>query len=241
MSISKQRIFGGVSVALTAWVAVAQTTTQTFRQTGNLVGAGANASGPNYQANVNVTPVALPGNNREMYNVYWNTTIYGGAVPSPLPCPVVPPPLPPDLISTSAAALVPASAIQRLASGGLSVDFDMGKVQLQFVASVQCISGVCNAIPSPTTFPLKGTFTPATGPGAFSSSSSGNRSSTNIDPVCHVANSFSGNQTDASAKFAGQIGAITVPQMPVGSNGYLHVQKGQLTTSLTCTPPPPPL
>lgn len=83
-------------------------------------------------------------------------------MPPPLPCPVVPPPLPPDLISTSAAALVPASAIQRLTSGGLSVDFDIGKVQLQFVASVQCIAGTCNLIPPPRTFPLEGTFTPVT-------------------------------------------------------------------------------
>lgn len=39
-----------------------------------------------------------------------------------------------------------------------------------------------------------------TGPGAFSS-----------DPICHIVTSFSGNQTDTSAKFAGQVGAITVP------------------------------
>lgn len=242
MSISKRLVCGGMCLALAACVAVAQTTTQTFRQTGNLVGADANATGPNYQANVNITPAALPGNNQEMYNVYWNTTIYGGATPPPLPCPVVPPPLPPDLISTSAAALVPASAIQRSTLGGLSVDFDIGKVQLQFVASVQCIAGICNPIPPPTTFPLKGTFTPVTtGPGAFSSSSSGNRSSTNIDPICHIETSFSGNQADTSAKFAGQIGAITVPETPVGSNGHLRVQKGQLTTSSMCTPPPPPI
>ena len=242
MSISKRLVRGGICLALAVWVADAQTTTQTFRQTGNLVGADANASGPNYQANVNITPATLPGINEERYNVYWNTTIYGGAVPPPLPCPVVPPPLPPDLISTSAAALVPASAIHRSTSGGLSVDFDLGTVQLQFVAAVQCVAGVCNPIPPPTTFPLKGTFTPVTtGPGAFSSSSSGNRSSTTIDPICHIATHFSGNQSDTSAKFAGQIGTITVPEMPVGSNGHLHVQKGQLTASSTCTPPPPPI
>jgi len=242
MSISKRLVCGSIFAVLAAWVAVAQTTTQTFRQTGNLVGADASVSGPNYQANVNITPAVLPGNNQETYNVYWNTTVYGGAVPPPLPCPVVPPPLPPDLISTSAVALVPASAIQRSNSGGLSVDLDIGKVQLQFVSSVQCIASVCNLIPPPTTFPLKGTLTPVTtGPGAFSSSSSGNRSSTSIDPICHIATSFSRNQTDTSAKFAGQIGTITVPEMPVGSNGHLHVQKGQLTTTATCTPPPPPI
>jgi hypothetical protein len=137
---------------------------------------------------------------------------------------------------------VPPSAIQRSASGGLSVDLDLGNVQLHFVASVQCVAGTCNPIPPPTTFPLKGTFTPVTtGPGAFSSSSSGNRSSTNIDPICRTVTSFSGNQMDTSAKFAGQIGAITVPEMPVGSNGHLHVQKGQVTASSTCTPPPPPM
>jgi hypothetical protein len=241
MSLLKRSVCVSMGLALVAWVAIAQTTTQTSRQTGNLVGADANATGPTYQANVNITPAAQPGTNQEMYNVYWNTTIYGGVVPPPSPCPVVPPPLSPDLISTLAVALVPASSIQRSTSGGLSVDLDIGKVQLQFVASVRCIAGVCNPIPPPTTFPLKGTFTPVTtGPGAFSSSSSGNRSSINIDPICHIATSFSGNQTDTSAKFAGQIGAITVPDMPVGSNGHLHVQKGQLMTTLTCTPPPPP-
>lgn len=242
MSVSKRLACVGVCLALAAWVAIAQTVTQTSRQTGNLVGADANVTGPNYQANVNITPAALPGNNQEIYNVYWNTTIYGGAAPPPLPCPVVPPPLPPDLISTSAAALVPASAIQRSAASGLSVDFDIGKTQLQFITAVQCIAGVCNPIPPPTTFPLKGTFTPVTtDPGASSSSSSGNRSSMSIDPICHIVTTFSGNQTDTSAKFVGEIGAITVPEMPVGSNGHLHVQKGQLTTSSTCTPPPPPI
>lgn len=241
MRISKRLACGGMYLVVAACVAVAQTTTQTSRQTGNLLGADANVSGPNYQANVNITPATLPGNNQEVYNVYWNTTIYGGAVPPPLPCPVVPPPLPPDLISTSATALVAASTIQR-SSGGVSVDFDIDTVQLQFVASVQCIAGICNPIPPPTSFPLKGTFTPVTtGPGAFSSSASGNRSSTNIDPICHIVTSFSGNQTDMSAKFAGQIGAISVLEMPVGSNGHLHVQKGQMTTSSTCTPPPPPI
>jgi hypothetical protein len=160
MSMLKRLACGGMCLALAAWVAVAQTTTQTFRQTGNLVGADANASGPNCQTNVNIAPAALPGNNQEMYNVYWNTTIYGGAVPPPLPCPVVPPPLPPYLISTSAAALVPASAIQRSALNGLSMDFDIGKVQLQFVASMQCIAGTCNTIPPPTTFPLRGRSRP---------------------------------------------------------------------------------
>jgi hypothetical protein len=242
MSISKRLVRGGICLALAALVAVAQTTTQTFRQTGNLVGADANASGPNYQANVNITSAALPGNNEERYSVYWNTTIYGGAVPPPLQCPVVPPPLPPDLISTSAAALVPASAIQRSTSADLSVDFDIGKVQLQFFAAIQCIAGICNPIPTPTTFPVKGTFTPVTtGPGASTSSSSGNRSSTSIDPLCHVSTSFSGNQTDMSAKFTGQIGAVTVPDMPVGSNGHLRIQKGQLTTSSTCNATPPPI
>jgi hypothetical protein len=53
--------------------------------------------------------------------------------------------------------------------------------------------------------------------------------------------SSSGNQSDTSAKFTGQIGVITVPEMPVGSNGHLRVQKGQLTTTSTCTPPPPPI
>jgi len=76
-------------LAFAASVAVAQTTTQTFRQTENLLGADANTTGPNYQPNVNITPTALPGNNQEMYNAYWNTTIYGGAVPPPLPYPVV--------------------------------------------------------------------------------------------------------------------------------------------------------
>lgn len=239
MSIPKRLV---CAVLCLAWAAIAQTTTQAFRQTGNLVGADASVSGPTYQANVSITPAVLPGNNQEMYNVYWNTTIYGGAVPPPTPCPVVPPPLPPDLTSTSAAALVPASAIRRSTSGLLSVDLEIGTVQLQFVSAVKCVGGTCNPIPPPTTFPLKGTFTPVTtGPGAASSSSSGNHSSTNIDPVCRIVTSFSGNQTDTSAKFAGQIGAITVPEMPVGSNAHLRVQKGQLTSTSTCTPPPPPI
>jgi hypothetical protein len=239
MSMSKSLACGGIYVALATWLAAAQTTTQTFQQTGNLVGADTNASGPNYQANVAITPVVPPGTNQEMYNVYWTTTIHGEGAPPPLPCPVVPPPLPPDLVSTSAAALVPASAIQRSPSGGLSVDLDIGTVQLQFFSSVQCIGGVCNPISLPATFPLIGTFTPVTGPGASSTSSSGHRSSTSVDPICQIATSFSGSQTDTLAKFGGLIGAVIVPEPPVGSNGHLRVQKGQLTMELTCTPPPP--
>jgi hypothetical protein len=242
MSIRKPLICGGICLSLAAWIAGAQTTTQTVRQTGNLVGADANMNGPTYLASVYITPAVLPGNNEGIYNIYWTTTIYGGAAPPPLPCPVIPPPLPPDLISTAAFALVPASAIQRSTSADLSVDFDIGKVQLQFFAAIQCIAGICNPIPTPTTFPVKGTFTPVTtGPGASTSSSSGNRSSTSIDPLCHVSTSFSGNQTDMSAKFTGQIGAVTVPDMPVGSNGHLRIQKGQLTTSSTCNATPPPI
>jgi hypothetical protein len=237
MSMSKSLACGGICVALATWLAAAQTTTQTSQQTGNLVGADANASGPNYQANVGITPVVSPGTNQEMYNVYWTTTIYGEGAPPPLPCPVVPPPPPPDLVSTSAAALVPVSAIQRSPSGGLSVDLDIGTVQLQFISSVQCIGGVCNPISLPATFPLKGTFTPVTGPGASSTSSSGHRSSTSVDPICQT--SFSGSQTDTLAKFGGLIGAVIVPEPPVGSNGHLQVQKGQMTMELTCTPPPP--
>ena len=244
MDKSKRLVWGFVCLGLAAGMALAQSTTQTYRQTGNLVGAFATATGVNYQANVNISPAVSPGNNQDIYVVNWSTTVYGGPIPLPLPCPppTIPPPTPPDLVATFVSGLVPASAIQRLPSGGLSVDLDIGKLEtLQFVGSVQCIGGVCNPIPPPPTFPLKGTFTPITsGVGAFTSSSNGNRSSLTIDPICRVGSSFSGSQTDTAAKFAGQIGAITVPAMPVGANGFLHLQKGQLTTTLTCTPPPPP-
>ena len=116
----------------------------------------------------------------------------------------------------------------------------MLKVQLQFVFSVQCIADMCNPIP-PDISAEGNVHAGDDRPGSVFVSPSGNRSSTNIDPICHIVTSFSGNQTDTSAKFAGQIGAITVPDMPVGSNGHLRVQKGQLTTSATCTPPPPPI
>jgi hypothetical protein len=240
----KRLVCGGLCIGLAAGMALAQTTTQTYRQTGNLVGASATATGANYQANVNISPAALPGNNQEIYMVNWSTTIYGGSVPPPVPCllPTDPPPLPPDLVSTTASGLVPSSAIQRLPSGGLFVDLDIDKIQVQYFASVQCVNAVCNLIPPPSTFPLKGTFAPITsGPGTFSSSSAGNRSSLTIDPICRFVYSVSGNQLDTSAKFAGQIGVIVVAPMAVGGNAQLHVQKGQLTTTATCTPPPPPM
>jgi hypothetical protein len=56
-------IWGGVCLGLTVGVALAQTTTQTSRQTGNLVGASASVTGLNYQANVNISPVVMPGSN----------------------------------------------------------------------------------------------------------------------------------------------------------------------------------
>jgi hypothetical protein len=169
-----------------------------------------------------------------VYTVNWSTNVYSEPFPPP-----VPPPLPPDNIATFVAGLVSMSAIQRLSSGGLSLDLDIQKLDtLQFVGSVQCIAGVCNPIPPPTTFPLKGTFTPMTsGVGAFRSSSNGHRSTLTIDPVCRVTSSFSGTQTDTSAVFAGQIGAILVTAPPIGGNGSLRVQKGQMTATLICTPP----
>jgi hypothetical protein len=43
-----------VSLGLAAATAYAQTTTQTYRQTGNLVGASASVNGVNYTAYVNI-------------------------------------------------------------------------------------------------------------------------------------------------------------------------------------------
>jgi hypothetical protein len=72
------------------------------------------------------------------------------------------------------------------------------------------------------------------------SSSSGNRSRLTIDPVCRIENSSSGSVSDTAARFAGQIGTIPVPAMMLGSNAQLHVQKGQTTNTMICTPPPQP-
>lgn len=230
-----------VFLGLCAAVALAQTTTQTYRQTGNLVGASAYITGPNYQANVNISPAVAPGSNQEMYVVNWMVTVYGTNVVPPPVCvvPPTPPPPPADMVSTTVSGLVPASAIQRLASGALSVNLDIGKLQQQYANTMQCLGGVCNPVPPPATFPLVGTFTPITGPSAFSSSSSGNRSTLNVDVVCRFMYSFSGNQTDTSARFAGQIGSVSVTDMGVGSNAQLHVQKGQMTQTSVCTPPTP--
>ncbi len=239
---SAQLRWAFVCLNVAAAMASGQTITQTYRQTGNMVGASTATTGVNYQANVNISPATFPGKNQNMYVIYWSTTVYGGAVPQPVPCvaPTDPPPLPSDMVATYVSGLVPASAIERLPSGGLSVDLDIGKLEtLQYAGSVRCAGGVCNPIPPPAAFPLKGTFTPVTsGAGTSTSSSTGTRSSTTIDPVCRSVYWFSGSQADTSAKFAGQIGAIAVPAMPVGANGSFHLQTGQLTVSLTCTPPP---
>jgi hypothetical protein len=216
--------------------------TQTFRQTGNLAGGSATVTGAAYQANVYISPAQVQNNGPEIYWVYWTNTIYGGAVPPPV-CvnPTDPPLLPPDMVSTTAAGFVPSSAIQRLPSGGLAVDLDLTKVQNPYIGSQRCVGGVCGFVPPPATFPVKGTFTPLTsGIGVSSSSWNGNRSFAFIDPICHVTNSYSGNQADTAARFTGQIGAIAVPAVTVGSNAQLHVQKGQWTQTSTCTPPPPP-
>ena len=232
----RQLFLGFLSMGL----ALSQTTTQNYRQTGNLVGASASATGVNYQANVSISPAVLPANNHDIYLVNWSVTVYSGPVPPPVP--TNPPPPLPDLVATFVTGLVPASTIQRLASGGLAVDLDISRLEtLQFAGSVQCIGGACNPVPPPSTFQLKGTFTPiTTGVGASIASSSGNRSTLTIDPVCRVVNAFNGNQVDTSAKFAGQIGSITVTA-PAGPNGNLRLQKGQSTTTLTCTPPSPPI
>lgn len=236
MSISKRLVCGSICAVLAASVVVAQPTTQTIRMTGNLVGANASVSGPDYQAYVSISPEALPGNNQELYNVYWNVTVYAP------PGPVGPPPNPPDMVSTSVNALVQASAIQSSKSGGLSVDLDIGKAQMVYSSSVQCIAGTCQSIPPPITFPLKGTFTPLTaGPGTYSSSVSGHQYSISVDPVCRFETSFSGHQTEVSARFAGQIGDITAPEGPGGSNASLYVLKGQTTRTTACTPPQPPM
>jgi hypothetical protein len=218
-------------------------TTQLYRQTGNLVGATAIVSGSSYQANVNISPAVLPGNNnQELYWVYWSTTIFGGAVPPPV-CilPTDPPPPPADMASIGAGGFVSAAAIRRLPSGALSVDLDLNKMQHPTIWSQQCVSGICSQLPPPATFPLRGTFTPVlSGPGANSSSSSGNRSTVNTDAICRFENSYSGNQSDTTARFAGQLGNITVPTTLVGTNAQLHVQKGQWTNTSTCIPPTAP-
>ena len=225
-----------MSLALAAGLGLAQTTTQNYRQAGNLVGAFASATGVNYQANVTISPAVFPANNQDKYLVNWSVTVYSGPLPPPVP--TNPPPPLPDLEATFVTGLVPASAIQRLPSGSLSVDLDIDRLEtLQFAGSVRCISGACIPIPPPNSFPLKGTFTPITsGAGASTSSSNGNRSTLTIDPVCRIVNAFNGSEVDTSAKFAGQIGTITV-SMPAGPNGNLHLQKGQSTTTLTCAPP----
>jgi len=225
-----------VGLGLCAAVALAQTTTQSYRQAGNLVGASAYITGTNYQANVNITPVVVSGSNQEMYAVNWTVTVYGGNVVPPPVCviPPNPPPPPADAISTNVSGLVPASALQRLPSGALSVNLDIGTLQQQYVMTLQCVSGTCNPVPPPLTFPLNGTFTPVS---AFSSSSSGTRSTLNVDLICRYAYSFSGTQTDSSAKFAGQIGTLAVPDLAIASNAQLHLQKGQMTQTSTCTPP----
>lgn len=241
MGRSKRLVWGAMCLGLAAGIACAQSITQTYEQTGNLVGASATATGANYQASVNISPAVIPGHKEEIYLVNWSTTVYGGPIPPPVPCPppVEPPPPPPDLVATFVSGLVPASAIQRLPSGGLMVDLDIRNLEtLNLVASVLCVGGVCNPIPPPSTFPLKGTFAPVTtGAGATISSTSGSRSQLTVNMICRAENSFSGSQTDTSAGFAGQIGAITVPTLPVGSNGNLHVQKGRSTVKLSCTPP----
>jgi hypothetical protein len=233
----------GVCLGLAAGITLAQIPAQTYRQTGNLVGASAAATGADYQANVNISPAALP-NKEEMYVINWSTTVYGALPPPPIPCVLPPfPPPPPDLVATSASAYVPASAVQRSPSGGISIDLDAGALNGHvFIGSVQCAGGCCNPVASPATFPLKGTFAPVTsGPVRFSSSSNGHRSSVTADPICRSESTFSGTQVDTSANFAGQIGAVTVSVAPTAVNAQLHVQKGQVTSTATCTPPPPPM
>ena len=145
MNESNRLLWAGICFGLFAGTAGAQTITQNFRQTGNLIGASATVTGANYQANVNVSPGVPPGSNQEMYVVIWSVTAYGGSLPPIPPCvvPPPPPPLPPDMISITVSGFVAASALQRLPSGGLTVDLDIGKLQQQFVSSVQCINGAC--------------------------------------------------------------------------------------------------
>lgn len=243
MGKPKGLIWGVVCLGLATGMAVAQTVTRTYEQTGNLVGASATSTGVQHQSSVNISPATLPGHNKDVYVVYWSSTVYGGPIPPPVPCPppADPPPPPPDLVSTTVSGLIPASAILQLPSGDLKVDLDISTLEtLQFVGSVRCIGGVCSPIPPPLTFPLKGTFTAVTnGTGAYVSSTTGNRSLLTVDPLCKVEDWFTGRQTDTSAEFTGQIGEILVPKMPLGANGQLHVQKGRWTVTLSCMLTPP--
>jgi hypothetical protein len=230
-------------LGLFAAVVAAQPFTMTVRQKGNLLTANASVSGPNYQAGVNVSPITMP-DGRDAYWVNWFSTTLGGPIPPPPPCPgpTDPPPLPPPIIvSINVAGLMPASAI-KVSDGTLSLDLDISKLQpLSYAGGTDCTSGSCIPI-FPASFPLKGTFTLLTGSvGTSTFSNNGSRDSQSIDPVCTTTYSFNGTESGGTANFVGTIGYITVTAPPLGSNGSMRVQKGQLRTTSICNPPPPPM
>jgi len=231
-----------ILLALAVGVALAQQPiTQTYRQTGNLLGANAYILGANYQANVIISPVQSK-NGPDVYLVVWSSTIFAGPIPPPPPPPPQPPPPPPDMRTVSVGGTVPASAIRQSPSGILSLDLDISKMEsLMGVFGVECVNAICTPF-TPTSFSLKGTFAPLTSEiGTFSFSRNGNQTSTNIDQYCRTTSSFSGNESGAAANFAGNIGSLVITPSGAGANGNLNLRKGQLQTTSVCVPPPPPM
>ena len=244
MNASRHFAVAVILPVVCATVAVPQTVTFSSRQDGNLVSAGTSVTGPNYNANLNLSPY-ISEQGAEGYIVNWSTAIYGGLIPAAPVCvspTTPPPPLPPLIAATNITGIVPRGAIKLSPARELSVDLEIPRLQTVLNASsIDCSAGPCT-MSRPVSFPVKGAFNRmVSGIGASTFTNNGNRDIVNVDPLCTITSSFNGNDSGGTANFVGTIGMIAIAAPPLGANGSIHVQKGQQRFTSVCTPAPPPI
>ena len=173
-------------------------------------------------SSVDVTPVDSPDGTA--YFVFWQSCTFN-----------------PDFdhrICVFEAGLAPKSAINAQQVGRIELDVDISSLSvISFLGGDDCTTGTCVSF-TPSSVPLKGSFTILQGPGSYSQQSNGSSRREDISFFGGAISSmgFSGSKVEYSANFAGTVGDQTVTPPPIGFNGSLTIMKGQQTFQLVYPP-----
>jgi hypothetical protein len=128
--------------------------------------------------------------------------------------------------------LVPMSAVKAHGNDSLTVDLDLWSLsQGAWSYAYECSWGYCWSF-TPTSFPLKGTFTRYSVPGSSEERYTGTyQMQYTWSQDTGQTEVLKGSRTRYSAKFAGTVGSITVTPPEYGVNGNFTISTGQHTIS----------